>query len=729
MFSLCYHADRLLIIPFFYHTKTRLTVYTFLFVCGSLLPISIYAQGTEEEEGALQYNLLSWSLRNKDPEQAKAYGLLAVEAATNTGNTTELIRAYSFTGVAYRNLGYYEEALRYYSLGLDLALETHDKKQQCYAYINLANLHLYLKKPAEAVEQLKKITRLVTELNDPNISGYYHLNLGRAYTGLHLYEKATKALETSLSIRVKNGEKNGQSVCKKYLGDLYLQMDDAPRAVSNYQQSLELMDKEWDKDLLSANLNGLALAQLANQRPEEAKNHALNALATAKEINSLFRMKEASHTLAEVHRKIGDSREVEHYLKDVIHYARQLYTESLQKQAEQFAILLKNKELEYEKARLVMLHKEQIRAVTTMGCAGVALVLIGGLAWFHRKKITLKNQHLQAIREQNQWLEEKVNQRTIEIEGKNKKLEELSKFKESLTQMIAHDLVNQLSMVLHASEAPIDMPNLYIRKAAMGMLHMVNNMVDIQKFEDATVSLSIKPLSLPGLINNARDQVQLLLTTRRITINTQGDCNVMIAADENMLLRVLINLLTNGIRHSGPGSSIEITCESNPLTNRAKIGIHDHGSGIPEDQLPFIFEKYWHGKNNETGGPTCSSGIGLTFCKLAIEAHQGHIWVESNHGHGTSFFFDLALSPTHANGQETTPNASQTFAFTEEEKALVQTLANELRTLPIYEVSTIRQLLAEASIASENYRLWSDEVIKACYAWDEKYFYELLSNL
>jgi len=695
-----------------------------LFILVSLCFFYAPAQTSSERQTAADYNALAWNLRNSNPEQAKEYGLSAIAVAEKSGSKEELIKAYSFTGVAYRNLGYYEEALRHYSKGLDLALKVDNKKQQCYAYINIANLHIYLDKPQKAQEQLETIAETVLALNDLNISGYYHLNLGRVWMMLQRYAEAEKELLKSLAVRLASKNANGQGVCRKYLGDLYLLIDNTDKAVVSYQEALTLVDGARDKDLFSSTLNGLALAELRSGNINSSENNALNALMIAGELNSLLRLKEASHTLAEIYKQYEDYEKSEYYLNQVITYTDQIYTDDLQKQADQFAYVLRNKELEHEKATLIIEHEKRNQKVLIISVSGLLLLSFIAFILFQKKKIAAKNQRLENISEQNQKLEERVTSRTAELHEKTRKLEELSKFKESLTQMIAHDLVNQLGIVLQASDFQTIEQNHKIKKSTLVMYNMVNNMLDIQKFEDATISLDLRSVSLSEVLSNVLDQLQLLIDNKKLDISKTVDLEIKVICDEKMISRVLTNLLSNAIKHSPINSSIHITAELSQ--KRVIIGIRDQGNGIAKEDLPFVFDKYWQ-KKIETGDPFgTSSGIGLAFCRLAVEAHNGAITVASEIGKGTTFRFDLSTQVENISNQ---PELENEINLEESEKEKLRALANQLRSTPIYQISTIKELLNSACISAPGYELWSKEVMTACYGHDQKYLLELLSKV
>ena len=109
--------------------------------------------------------------------------------------------------------------------------------------------------------------------------------------------------------------------------------------------------------------------------------------------------------------------------------------------------------------------------------------------------------------------------------------------------------------------------------------------------------------------------------------------------DTEVIRRVLENLVVNAIRHTPPGGKVELNVDTR--TDMATAEVKDTGSGIADDQQERIFEKFSQVGNSDENG---SAGLGLAFCKLAVEAHGGKIGVKSTPGRGSTFWFSLPVS-------------------------------------------------------------------------------------
>src|SRR5690606_10372814 len=112
-------------------------------------------------------------------------------------------------------------------------------------------------------------------------------------------------------------------------------------------------------------------------------------------------------------------------------------------------------------------------------------------------------------------------------------------------------------------------------------------------------------------------------------------------ADEHLLRRVFSNLIGNALRHGGSGISIRLSARPAASGAEVRFTVADDGVGIPPAFHDTIFRKY---ASLKQGGQS-SSGLGLTFCQLAVEAHGGRIWVESGEGGGSAFHFAVPAAP------------------------------------------------------------------------------------
>ncbi|MFH0761619.1 MAG: ATP-binding protein [Bacteroidota bacterium] len=238
-----------------------------------------------------------------------------------------------------------------------------------------------------------------------------------------------------------------------------------------------------------------------------------------------------------------------------------------------------------------------------------------------------------------------------QLHQKNEDLHQLNAKKDKFFSIVAHDLKNPFNSIIGMSDLLVD------HSAELEEKEKVEFLVSIQKTSKTAYQLlenllawamsELKKLPFKpeetdsSSVASAAIQVVLAsATNKNITINNLIPEGTMIKADKNMLETILRNLVSNAIKYSNPGSSVEITRAEQ--TGMHLLSVIDHGVGMSPEQQNSLFlfstNQSTYGTNNEKG-----TGLGLILCKEFVEKHGGKIWVESEKGKGTTFYFTINL--------------------------------------------------------------------------------------
>jgi signal transduction histidine kinase len=205
--------------------------------------------------------------------------------------------------------------------------------------------------------------------------------------------------------------------------------------------------------------------------------------------------------------------------------------------------------------------------------------------------------------------------------------------KERLMSFVVHDLKNPVSTVdLHAQLLLRDKElseraraaATSIRDEVRSLMRLLLNLLDISKSEEGRLVPSQSEVDIALLVRGVFDALSVRASAKSIEL--ESDVNVTSAfADEDLLRRVLENLLDNALRHAPEQSVVRVSVASRP--DAMEIRIADRGSGVPPDQRETIFDRF---VQIDGGSRITRSGrgLGLSFCRLAVEAHGGKIWVE-----------------------------------------------------------------------------------------------------
>lgn len=246
-----------------------------------------------------------------------------------------------------------------------------------------------------------------------------------------------------------------------------------------------------------------------------------------------------------------------------------------------------------------------------------------------------------------------------EIAEKNEKLLELEKIKEGLTHMIIHDLRNPLGALSGFIELTLfDKQNLskdqleLIQGCASSchdLKDMVQSLLDIHKMEEGKLELKKEEIHLGEVIDSTMRQFALKANTKQVALHFhKPDRLPMIPVDRSLMKRVIANLLNNAIRHTNTDGTVTITAQHPQENGCLHIRVGDTGDGLAPEYHQKVFDKFEQAHLKKKGVNVGASGLGLAFCKLAVEAHGGRIWVESDgEGKGANFQFTLPIKQSH----------------------------------------------------------------------------------
>jgi signal transduction histidine kinase len=241
------------------------------------------------------------------------------------------------------------------------------------------------------------------------------------------------------------------------------------------------------------------------------------------------------------------------------------------------------------------------------------------------------------------------------LADKNKRLEELEAQKEYLTRMIVHDMRNPLNainmstdLMLMQDKSDHDKLNVLLetcKRSCTDLEQMIQNILDVRMMKENKLELKKNGVHLSSVVKDVQWQFQLKIDDSRISL-TIGDMKDVpeLHADYEMVKRVIANLLNNAIRHTPEHGVIHIDVEHVCEKEMIRFSMKDSGEGIPEEVQKTIFNTYMRIDSGSNGAHRGRYGLGLAFCRMAVEAHGGRIWVESaGNGSGSTFVFEMPV--------------------------------------------------------------------------------------
>ncbi len=243
---------------------------------------------------------------------------------------------------------------------------------------------------------------------------------------------------------------------------------------------------------------------------------------------------------------------------------------------------------------------------------------------------------------------------TDALEESFRKMRELEKVRDDLMKMIVHDLKSPLTTVLATLEMVTDGDfgpvSDHVRRAladaeakAEDLLTLIEDLLEIARLEETTMTIAPAPIAPAALLSEIAHEWRLRFQQEGVVVRIDvGDDVPIFEADATLLKRVFANLIQNSITHSA--HAVELQLSARLDSDGVLFTVADNGPGIPKEYHELIFRKFEQVRT-PNAPRVRSSGLGLAFCKLAVEAHGGRIWVQSEEGKGSAFHFRLPTRP------------------------------------------------------------------------------------
>jgi signal transduction histidine kinase len=247
------------------------------------------------------------------------------------------------------------------------------------------------------------------------------------------------------------------------------------------------------------------------------------------------------------------------------------------------------------------------------------------------------------------------------FEDMTRQLAELDKLKAEFVSVASHELKTPINVILGYTQ--LLQEDLYgpltdkqrnvadvLEKQARNLARLVKQLLDITRFEAGGGKLEVRQVELHGFLHSLEESFQVLADQRGIRFHVGVDDAVPATVhwDSDRINEVLGNLISNAFKFTERGGEVELTIV--PTDNGVQMEVRDTGAGIPADQLPHVFEKFYQADNQPVSPstPQGGSGLGLSIARTIVEAHHGTIMVESTPGVGTRFTIVL---PTNVVGR------------------------------------------------------------------------------
>jgi len=257
------------------------------------------------------------------------------------------------------------------------------------------------------------------------------------------------------------------------------------------------------------------------------------------------------------------------------------------------------------------------------------------------------------VLEYSRQLEQKsdeLEQASAELKAANERLTELDQMKDDFLSTVTHELRTPLTSIRSFSEILHDTPDLGLseRQHFLGIIireserltRLINQVLDLTKIERGRMEWQMSDVSLSEVINHAVASMHHLFEEKNVTVDVrQPESAPPVRGDRDQLIQLAINLLSNAQKFCpADHGRVEVALEVGDAD--LTVSVADNGPGIPVHEQESIFEKFHQVRSDQTGNPM-GSGLGLAICRGIVEHLGGRVWVQSQPGHGATFFFTV----------------------------------------------------------------------------------------
>jgi PAS domain S-box-containing protein len=247
-----------------------------------------------------------------------------------------------------------------------------------------------------------------------------------------------------------------------------------------------------------------------------------------------------------------------------------------------------------------------------------------------------------------------TNQRRIELDNVRLmgEAQEALRAREDLLAIVSHDLRNPLGVVL-ASTALLLKANLppdkqerarrqveAIQRAGNRMNRLIRDLLDFASIQAGRLSVSLRRQDVAAMVNEVLEVMEPLAAAKGMRLVAEVAPGLAIRCDHDRVIQLFSNLVGNAVKFTPDGG--HITVRAAPAGDLVQFAVIDSGPGIPAQELPHVFDRYYQAQRKNRDG----IGLGLSIARGIVEAHGGRIWVDSDEGKGSTFFFTLPPGPS-----------------------------------------------------------------------------------
>jgi len=573
------------------------------------------------------------------------------------------IRVYKEIGEVYFNDEDFKNSIDYFFSSLKLA-ETYNKSGGAADASNsIGSVYYNTENLPNALSYYIKALSYYRQANNEERQGTVYNNLALVYYEMDSLNEAISFYTKALKIKKKYGLQRDVGAILHNLGLVYMHTKDFNSAIKNLMEAREIFIELNNMRFVANATNNIGRAYYKFGKYEEALNYFEKGIEEARAINSSFLLMDNYKYQADCYAKMEKFQEAYWYSNEYYNLKDSLLNIDKEKELAEIQAKYENEKQEQENELLKKENEANAATIRMQKIIGIGIAIISLLAAFlaiiyyrGNKNKQLANELLTAqkleIEQKNRalsLLNDEINNQNSAIRQQKLELEDLNNIKDKLFSIISHEFrspLNSLKGTLALlkvgalNEQELNIISNELTDKINSTSIFLDNLLNWAKSQMQGISPKAITIDLKEIADENVEFLRSISEKKKVRLENKIDRPLIARADPNMMHLVVRNLISNAVKFTVRGGHIQVMGEQRD--NTIVFSVKDDGIGMSRENQKLLFQIHsftTRGTANERG-----TGLGLFISKNFVESNNGKIWVESEEGVGSTFFFSLPVA-------------------------------------------------------------------------------------
>jgi signal transduction histidine kinase len=660
-------------------------------VSQNLTLIESYRSGLQSATPEKQFELLNaigFEYRYSIPDSTIYYCSRAFELGKKIKIGKELSRPLSFIGLAKANQGDYKAALDYQSQALEVARLQSDTLQMAHGYNNIGRVFFDQGDLVRAYSNFMLSKELFEDIHDKSGLAYVHRSLAGLFKSKKDFRQALENSEEALKLRKELGDPRAITSAYMELGLVYEEMDTTPLALRQFHLADSIATMVND-EITKAELKvGMAeILFLENKNAKEAESMAKEVLNVVTEntnqkiflrarlllakslveskknaevlpildqiysvsdkTGNLSFQRDAAQLLSTVYGRQGNSARSREYNDIYQILDEKVLNADLNREIERLQFQLQIEKTEKENVSLKAKQIEDESLIARQRSQNIMLIVIALVVAFIAAYAWRESQKRKSINRRLEEQSEEIAKQNESLYQHNRELDELNHEKDTIMNIVAHDLkapINRISGLVGFLEMEGNLnenQQNYVRlvkNSTRSGLDLIKDLLDVHSLEENHEKINTVPFPFHSFFREKVEAFKTIGEPKRIKVVGNNYVTGKINSEPGYIGRIMDNLISNAIKFSPSDTTVEVNTDwKNGFLN---ISVRDAGPGFTDEDRPLMFQKFKKLTARPTGGES-SNGLGLAIVKTLVDRLRGSIELHSAPGKGSQFLVSI----------------------------------------------------------------------------------------